>query len=119
MPLAFQELVTPRGRPYVRVAVSGVFDLAEAEEYVERFSKTGPYHLKPSMSVVPRGTEYTTAARKQLLKMGDAGPTATVTTSPLVRAAVNLMLRLAGKSGTLGMFATEAEAVAWLDKQIG
>jgi len=119
MPLAFQELVTPRGRTYVRVAISGDFDLAEAEEFVDRFSSTGPYYLKPSVSVVPRGTEYTPAARKHLLKMGEAGPTATVTTSPLVRAAVNLMLRLSGKTGKLRMFASETEAVAWLDEQLG
>lgn len=118
MPLAFEELATPRGRPYVRVAVTGEFDLADAKQFVTRFGKDGPYFMKPSMSVVPRGTEYTSDARKHLQTMGDAGPTATVTTSPLVRAAVNLMVRLSGRKNTLRMFGTEAEALAWLDEQI-
>lgn len=118
MPIAFQELLTPRGRPYVRVAVSGDFDLAEAEAFVSSFGREGPYFMKPAISVVPRGTEYTPAARKHLQTMGEAAPMATVTASPLVRAAVNLMLRLSGKTGQLRMFTTEAEALTWLDTQL-
>ncbi|WAS98664.1 hypothetical protein [Nannocystis punicea] len=118
MSIAFEELLTPRGRPYVRVTVAGEFGLTEAEQFVQRFGKDGPYYMKPSMSVVPRGTEYTTEARKHLQTMGEAGPTCTVTSSPLVRAAINLMLRLSGRPNTLRLCGTESEALAWLDERL-
>ena len=118
MPIAFEERVTPRGRGYVRVPVAGMFDAAEAEAYVQHFKKGGPHFMKPTISVVARGTEYTTEARKLLVQVTEAGPTATVTSSPLVRAAINLMLRLASKSNNLRIFGTEPEALAWLDDQL-
>ncbi|PCC66826.1 hypothetical protein SAMN02745121_00445 [Nannocystis exedens] len=118
MPIAFEELLTPRGRPYVRVAVSGEFGLAEARQFVDSFGKGGPYYMKPSMSVVLRGTEYTSEARKHLQSTGETAPMCTVTSSPLVRAAINLMLRLSGRTGTFRLFGNEPEALAWLDEQI-
>ncbi|MDC0719759.1 DUF7793 family protein [Nannocystis bainbridge] len=118
MPIVFEERVTPRGRGYVRVGVTGVFDTAEAEAYVQHFTRGGPHFMRPTICVVTRGTEYTTEARKILVQVTEAGPTATVTSSPLVRAAINLMLRITGKSDTLRIFAAEPEALAWLDGQL-
>lgn len=117
MPVTFEERVSPRGRAYVRVSAWGKFDLAEAQEYIGRFSEGGPYYLRPVLSVVAHGTEYTPAARKHLFTMGKSGPIASVTTSALMRAAINLMVRFSRKSGTMRMFATEAEGLAWLDEQ--
>ncbi|PCC70507.1 hypothetical protein SAMN02745121_06574 [Nannocystis exedens] len=114
MPFRYEELVTPRGRPYVRVHVSGDISLGDAEEYVTRF--LGPYRGRHVLSVVASGTEYSAKARKHLLSMSDAGPHATVTTSALVRAAINLMTRFAN-TGKYRVFADEFEAMAWLDDQ--
>ncbi|MDC0722275.1 STAS/SEC14 domain-containing protein [Nannocystis bainbridge] len=114
MPFRYEELVTPMGRPYVRVHVSGDIDLRDAEEYVARFE--GAYQRRRVLSVVASGTEYSAKARKHLLAMRESSPHATVTTSALVRAAIHLMTRSAA-GGTYRVFTDEPEALAWLDDQ--
>jgi hypothetical protein len=114
MPFRYEELVTPKGRPYVRVHVSGDIDLHDAEEYVAKF--LGPYLRRHVLSVVASGTEYTAKARKHLLAMNDAGPHATVTSSALVRAAINLMTRFQD-TPKYRVFTDEFAALAWLDDQ--
>ncbi|WAS93484.1 hypothetical protein [Nannocystis punicea] len=114
MPFRYEELVTPRGRPYVRVHVSGDIDIRDAEEYVAKF--LGPYLRRHVLSVVASGTEYTARARKHLLAMNDAGPHATVTNSALVRTAINLMTR-SQDNPNYRVFADELAALAWLDEQ--
>lgn len=117
MPFAYEELVSPRGRPCVRVQVSGEIGLPEAQEFAGKFTHGGPYFLQPTLSVVARGTEYTAEARKHLLAMGEHGAHAAVITSAIVRAAINLMVRLTGKAEKFRMFTAEPEALAWLDEQ--
>ena len=114
MPFRYEELVTPRGRPYVRVHVSGDIGLGDAEEYVARF--LGRHRGRHVLSVVASGTEYSARARKHLLAMEGAGPHATVTSSALVRAAIDLMTRSADNNN-YRVFGNEFEAMAWLDDQ--
>ncbi|WP_434421693.1 hypothetical protein [Nannocystis pusilla] len=116
MPFRYEELRTPRGRPYVRVHVSGDISLGDAEDYVTRF--LGQYRGRHALSVVASGTEYSAKARKHLLAMEEAGPHATVTTSALVRAAINLMTRFTDNR-KYRVFGDEFEAMAWLDDQEG
>jgi hypothetical protein len=116
MPFQYEERVSPRGRPYVRVLVFGDVDFADAEDFLRRFSKGGPYHRKHTLSVVAPGTTYSPEARKHVVQLGDeSGPHATVTTSALVRAAINLMTRFSGNLDKFRMFTAEPEAVAWLE----
>jgi hypothetical protein len=40
---------------------------------------------------------------------------ATLVTSPIVRAAINMMMRLTGQGASLKMFSEVSEALTWLD----
>ena len=117
MPFRYEELVSPRGLAYVRVHVSGELGVADAQEYIGKFGAGGPYHRKHTLSYVEKGTEYGAEPRKMFLAMGLSAPHATVTSSALVRAGINLMTRFSPMGTKYRMFATEAEAIAWLEGQ--
>ena len=117
MPFRFEELVSAKGLAYVRVHVSGEIGVADAREYVGKFGAGGPYHRKHTLSYVEKGTEYGAEPRKMFLAMGLHAPHATVTSSALVRAGINLMTRFSLKGAKYRMFAAEPEAIAWLEGQ--
>lgn len=115
MPFRYEERVSPKGRPYVWLHVSGELSVADANEYASHFRAGGRYHRMHTLSFVEKGTEYGPEARRIFLEVGQSAPHATVTSSALVRAAINLMSRFSPKTGRYRMFATEPEALAWLD----
>jgi hypothetical protein len=116
MPFQFQELTTSSGIPYLRVDVSAQVDLADGQALEA-------YLLRPSMrnarvlSVVAKGTEYSPEVRKFFPALNDKYvKLAAIVTNPIVRAAINMMLRLKPVEGGLfRMFASEQEALEWLE----
>ena len=116
MPFQIDETTTPKGAPLLRVQASGHVSLAHAEELAARVAVGGPNHGWSILTIVARDTEYAREARNHFQTMkGNYRGLATVVTSPILRAAINMMLRLAGNAPHFRMFKGEAEALAWLD----
>lgn len=117
MPFRYDDATTPKGNPYLRVTASGFVSLAHAEELGAMVEPGARYHQARIMTVVEEGTDYSPESRKVFPTMnGKYRGLATVVRSPLVRAAINLMLRLVGDARDFQMFTSEAEALAWLDE---
>ena len=114
MPFVFEEAVTPQGKPLLRVHARDEVSLADAEGLGARLD--GPNRRWLVLSVVDKGTEYAPAARKYFPNLQHKyGALAAVVTSPIVRAAINMMMRLTGQAPNLRLFTTEEEALASLD----
>jgi hypothetical protein len=115
MPFRYVDGYTPRGDPCLWLHVSGTVTLADAQGLFEVIKPGAPYHRQRVLSIVEKGVEYATDARKYMIGLSDVlGPQAAVVTSPLVRAGINLLTRVAGKRDHVRLFETEAEALAWL-----
>jgi hypothetical protein len=117
MPFAFQELTSNNGMHYLRVDSSDRIELADGEALEAHL-------LRPSLrggrvlAVARNGTEYSVEVRKFFPTLRDKfNKLATVVTSPIGRAAINMMLRLTyhGEGGVVRMFTSEQEAMAWLE----
>ncbi|MCY1056597.1 STAS/SEC14 domain-containing protein [Nannocystis sp. SCPEA4] len=114
MPFFFEEAVTPQGKPLLRIHAREECTLADAEALGARLD--GPNKRWLVLSIVDRGTEYAPAARKYFPSLQNKyGALAAVVTSPVVRAAINMMMRLTGQAPNLRLFTTEDEAMAWLE----
>lgn len=116
MPFEFVEATTPGGKKLLRVHARGEVTLVDAEALGARLQPGARNHLWRILSVVEKGTEYASSARKYFPTLhGKYGAMAVVLTSPIVRAAINMMVRLTGQAPQFRMFTGEAEALAWLD----
>lgn len=116
MPFEFHELTSANGMHYLRIDASGHVDLADAEAFGARLLRPG-IRGGNVMSVVSKGTEYSPEARKYFPTQRDNfRKLAVVVTSPIGRAAINVMLRLTrNEGGLVRMFNSESEALAWLE----
>ena len=116
MPFRYEEKTTPKGAPLLVVHASGHVSFADAEELGNRLVAKSPNHRWLVLTLTEKGLEYAPAARKHFQTMkDDYGSLATVVTSPIVRAAINMMMRLFGGAPNFRMFSDEAEALTWLD----
>jgi hypothetical protein len=116
MPFRYQETKTPKGSPLLVVHASGHISLADAEEMGALMAPGAANHRWRILTRTEKGVEYAPAARKYFPSMkGNYYALATLVTSPIVRAAINMMMRLTGQAQDLKMFSDEAEALAWLD----
>ncbi|MCA9715055.1 MAG: hypothetical protein H6713_35780 [Myxococcales bacterium] len=121
MPFRFTEKTTESGARYLRVDAEGRVSLDDAKEF-QSWVMRPEWHLGLIMSVVGKGTAYDRDARKVFQTLNEhITALATVVTSPIVRAAINMMLRLARSRGTtpLRMFTSEEEALRWLESRRG
>lgn len=119
MPLEFSEHTSEGGMPYLRADASGQVSFDDAKAF-EAQVKRPEWHRGMVLSVVAKGTEYLPAARKHFAALSDdVNALATVVTSPIMRATMNMMLRLGRVRGkrTLRMFTSEAEAITWLESE--
>lgn len=116
MPFHFEDMKTPAGKPCLLIRASGVVELADAQALEALMVPGARHHRGLVLAIVDKSTEYRPAARKHFATLQDKyGATSVVVTSPIVRAAINLMMRLTGQARAFRMFSTEAEALAWLD----
>jgi hypothetical protein len=117
MAVRYEEGKTAKGAPLLRMFVSGKCTLAEASTLDDHLNPGKPYHRQRVVVFVAAGTEYTPDARKYFPTLQSKyHAMATVVTSTIVRAAINLMLRVSGGSRNFRMFNDEAEALKWLDE---
>lgn len=117
MPFAFGEITTPGGRRCLLIETTGLVTLADAEALGRELAPGSPFHGGVVLSRVAKGSDFDADARKFFPTLH---PTyrrlAAVVTSSLVRAMINLMIRLSpSTSGEARIFTSEAEALAWLD----
>lgn len=120
MAVRYEEKKTPKGFPLLVMYVSGTCDLAESETLGVRIKPGGDYHRKRVLVYVAAGTEYTPEARKYFPTLnGEHLGMATIVTSAIVRAMINLITRFAGSTQNFKMFTDEAAALAWLDSLVG
>lgn len=116
MPFQFHHITTESGLRYLRVDVSGHVDLDDGKALEAYLLPGAQYHLGYLMSVVAKGTVYSPEVRKFFPTLDRKyGALAAVVTSPIVRAAINMMLRIAANQPTFRMFTSEAEGIAWLE----
>jgi hypothetical protein len=116
MPFRYQESTTPRGSPLLEIHATGHISLADAEEMGAMIAPGGANHRWRLLTYAEKGVEYAPAARKYFPSMNsNYFALATLVTSPIVRAAINIMMRLTGQVPDVKMFSDAAEALAWLD----
>lgn len=117
MPFHFDEATTIKGLRYLIVDASGQVDIQDGRAMEARILPGQPHHGGYVLSRVAKGTVYSPEVRKFFPTMKDKHTAiAVLVTSPIVRAAINTMMRFSNDDGTvLRMFTDEAEAVAWLE----
>lgn len=116
MPFHFEEKTTPAGKPLLVVHATGHIALEDAEALASRVAPGAANHGWLVLTYAAKGVEYAPAARKRFNTMiTNYRALAAVVTSAIVRAAINMMLRLSGGAANFRMFSDEKEAMAWLD----
>jgi hypothetical protein len=117
MPFEFSDHTSPSGMFYMRIDASGEVHFEDAKALTDRL-ELPKYHLGKVLSVVESGTDYKPKARKHFQHIQKFSALAAVVTSPILRTAINLMLRLMHDgSGAVRLFTNEDEALAWLEEQ--
>ena len=114
MPFEFSDQHFDNGELYLRIDVSGEVTLDDAKAMIAQMER--PEHRNGrALSVVAKGTVYTPEARKHFPKIDPLySCLAAVVTSPVVRAAINLMVRLTPQGRRFRMFKDERSALEWL-----
>ncbi|HEY8376584.1 MAG TPA: STAS/SEC14 domain-containing protein [Nannocystis sp.] len=116
MPFRYEEKTTPKGSPLLVIHAAGHVSFEDADELLRRILPGGPNHKWLLLTLADKSVEYAPAARKHFANMKEHyRGLATVVGSPIVRAAINLMLRLNNSAPNFRIFASEADALAWLD----
>lgn len=117
MPYRYEDATTPKGAPYLRVTATGHISFRDVDEFNGRLKPGQRYHGGLVLTRLEKGAEFSIEARKHMANMdGNFRRIAAVVTSPLVRAAVNMMVRIFGTTHNFVMFSSEAAALAWLDE---
>jgi len=118
MPFEFSHLDLPSG-PCLRIHASGWVELADGKA-LELLLKPAQGTLPKILGVIVDGTRYSPEVRRLFSAMDmDLSAMALVVWSPVVRAAVNMIIRIGSTdlSGPVRLFTDEAEASAWIDEQ--
>lgn len=116
MPFRYQESRTPTGSPLLVVHATGHISLADAEEMGALLAPSGPNHRWRILVHAEKGVEFAPPARKYFPSLkNNYFAMAMLVTSPIVRAAINIMIRLTGQANDAKLFSDAAEALAWLD----
>ncbi len=118
MPFDYDDRTTPAGHPCLFMRVSEDVSEQDADSFCALVAEGGRYHGQRILTRIEANTKPATSARKRLAGLTDQYlAQAVIATNPIVRAGVNLMLRLLGDPTKLRLFRDEAEALAWLDSQ--
>jgi hypothetical protein len=119
VPFSFGEITTPKGRRCLLIDSEGLCDLADGQAMQARLMPGQPHHFGLVCSRAAKTTEFSPELRRFFPTMANDSylALASVITSPVVRAAVKLLVRLTPRSAAnFRAFGTDAEALAWLDE---
>jgi hypothetical protein len=117
MPYQLTRDTTPLGVPILRNVSHGRVTAAEAADLLKDLGPGGPFHGLP-MLVLTEVVDVSPEARRVFTQTaGDkAGPpVAIVSKSTVLRVTVNFISRING-AANLRFFASEADALCWLDE---
>jgi hypothetical protein len=119
MPFTFGDINTPKGRRCLRIDSEGLCGLDDGQALQARLVPGQPHHFGLVFSRAAKTTEFSPELRRFFPTMGTDSylAMASVITSPVVRAAVKLLVRLTPRSAeNFRVFGSDAEALAWLDE---
>ena len=118
MPFEFSDQQSSSGMIYLRIDVAGAVGIEDAKGLEAQLMRPEQSSGKV-LSVASKGVVYSLEFRKFVPSINDKySSMAVVVTSPIVKAAINLMLRLSPSAGgVVRMFSREADAFEWLEKQ--
>lgn len=111
----------PSGSQAVRGEWTGVVDTEDADAWRQEVLPGGRFHGVPILAVGLRVDRLTPEARREFVKIGNH-PTRTsswmavVVVNPVIRVTANIVIRLY-KGWKIRLFATEEDAVRWLDER--
>mgnify|MGYP000949823967 CR=1 FL=1 len=119
MPIKLTHHETPKGHRYARTHSSGVVTGEEAEAVMAQLVPGQPGHAVGVLSVVDPGTEMRPEARRAFTSSNGLAaeqlPVAIVVTSAPLRVTLSFVMRVVGTALKTRFFATEAEALVWLE----
>jgi len=121
MPIQVSAFQLPSGARAVRADCTGTISHEEAEAWMSQGDPGGPFHGVPVLALTLQLDGVTPGARGVFARrrdLTDIDPwTAVVITNPIIRVATNFVMRVA-RTKRQRIFATEQEAVLWLDERI-
>jgi hypothetical protein len=117
MPFQFDQATTASGLRYLIVDASDQVGMDDGLALEAWLLPGQPHNLGYILSRVAKGTEYSPEVRKFFSTYDKMTAIAVVVTSPIVRAAINMMVRFGTTKARLRMFTSEPEALAWLESQ--
>ena len=115
MPVECSDKTLPSGETYLLALTSGRLSVAEVDAFLERLD--GPAYGGRAKVLVhtAAGTQYPLEVRKHFMSVSfNFGAMANVVTSPIVRASINMLLRLNPSMDNYKLFNDERAALAWL-----
>jgi len=119
MPFSLQNERTLSSLRITRLTISGKITEEEATDLMTKLGREGGFGGIPLLVISDPSTDIGAGARRIFTAQADATqpvmPTAVVTKSAVMRVTVNFIGRVNGNQNTK-MFATEAEAVRWLEE---
>lgn len=116
MPVHHEERQTPRGEPYLHLITSGTISLADARQLGALVAPDSKYCGWKILALATADAVFTAEARKYLPTLRTQySACASVVDNLIVRAALKIMIRVAGDVGRVRLFSGVDEALAWLD----
>jgi hypothetical protein len=109
----------PSGARCMLMVTAGHFSKEDAEEFFRQISPGAPMHRLPRLCLCQKQTSASSDARTMFVRLeGEEEPwTAMVVVSPVVRVAINFVLRIS-KNKKVRLFTDEREATRWLDERV-
>jgi len=116
MPYRLSTFKLPCGRPCGRADGSGLLTPEEADAALQTLAPGGQLHGLPLLVQTLEVETVTPGARRAFGHNAHTGWVAIVAPNPVLRVAVNFVLRIT-RNPRQRMFATEEEAIRWLDER--
>lgn len=119
MPVELSYPRTPGGHVFIRAEAREAVAGDEARALISLIAPGGEHHEKALLAVVHTTASFSPEARKALSRSdpernAKGVPAAIVMHSAALRVTLSFILKIAGAGGRSKLFATEAEAAAWL-----
>lgn len=115
MPIECSEKTFPSGETYLYVLSSGRLTVPEVDTFLAQLDRPEYGGRAKVLTLTATGTSYPLDVRRHFMSVSfNFGAMANVVTSPIVRASINMLLRLAPNRSNYKLFDDESAALAWL-----
>jgi hypothetical protein len=119
MPYELTTFTLPCGARAGRIKIGATLEVEEARSMMASYAPGSPMYGLPTLVLMEETKELTPESRAFYSSWKEPSDTewyALVITNPVMRVSVSFIFRVA-KTSRRRLFATEAEAVAWLDER--